>query len=335
MNARICRILLPLLLLPWNMHQTPVAAGLPPDLGMTLPPVKMTLRALPILGATGKFIGVTLPLKRVGHLLLLEGTLDNMVGNFILDTGASGLVLNQTYFRNAIPVSDEEGGGVTGSTAGVSRLHVRSLVISELTYNGMAADVIPLGHLENRRGVKILGLFGMSLLKDLEMVVDLASNELQLYTLDREGNRLRKEAAPARYDLTQRIEIHRNVMFVKASVGGKVLDFCLDTGAESNVLDIHENKKVLATVTITRRSLLTGSGQGNGEVLFGTLNEFVMGNRPLAPMETILCDLSDMARKYSYPIDGMLGYDFFIKGKVYINPVKKELGICLRKEEKR
>ncbi|HPS63433.1 MAG TPA: pepsin/retropepsin-like aspartic protease family protein [Bacteroidales bacterium] len=334
MNARICRILLLLLLLPWNMHQTPVTAGLPPDHRMPLPFAKMTLRALPIVAATGKFIGVTLPLKRVGRLFLLEGTIDNVVGNFILDTGASGLVLNQTYFRNAIPVADEEGGGVTGSTSGVSRLHVRSLAISDLEFKSIAADVIPLGHLENRRGVKILGLFGMSQLKDLEMVIDLAGNELQLYTLDRDGNRPHSEPAPIRYDVTQRIEVYRNVMFVKASIGGKLLDFCLDTGAESNVLNINAGKKVMGAVSITRRSGLSGSGQGRGEVLFGTLNEFVIGNRPLAPMETILCDLSDMARKYSFPIDGMLGYDFFMKGKVYINPVKKELGICLGKEVK-
>ena len=93
------------------------------------------------------------------------------------------------------------------------------------------------------------------------------------------------------------------------------------------------SKKVLGTVTITRRSGLSGAGEGRGEVLYGTLNEFSMGNRQMVPMETIVCSMVAMAQKYEYPIDGMLGYDFFTKGKIYINLVKKEMGICLKTED--
>jgi predicted aspartyl protease len=283
----------------------------------------------------GNVIGATIPLKRAGRLLLLEGTVDNVTGNFILDTGASGLVLNKTYFRNAIVVEDEEGGGVTGSTAVVARIHVKRMIISELSYTNLSADVTPLGHLENRRGVKILGLFGMSLLKNLEMVIDVRNNELQVFSLDKNGNRLGSPAPVVKYDIIQKIEVYRNVLFVKAIIGGKVLDFCLDTGAESNVLSIDANKNVLGTVTITRRSGLNGVGENRGDVLYGTLNEFSMGNRQLIPMETIVCSLVAMSQKYGFPIDGMLGYDFFAKGKIYINLVKKEMGICLRTEDRK
>jgi hypothetical protein len=60
-----------------------------------------------------------------------------------------------------------------------------------------------------------------------------------------------------------------------------------------------------------------------------------MGNRQMVPMETILCSLTAMSQKYGYPIDGMLGYDFFAKGKIYINLVKKEMGICLNQETRK
>jgi hypothetical protein len=52
-------------------------------------------------------------------------------------------------------------------------------------------------------------------------------------------------------------------------------------------------------------------------------------------METILCSMVSMSQKYGYPIDGMLGYDFFMKGKIYINLVKKEMGICLKTEDRK
>jgi hypothetical protein len=293
---------------------------------------RVTLCTKPIYDRQGNFVGVTIPLKRAGRLLLVEGTLDNQVGNFILDTGASGLVLNKTYFRGSMTFNDEEGGGLTGATSSVTRYMVRRLVVGELSYGNVSADIIPLGHIENRRGIKVLGLFGMSLLKNTEIVIDLSSSELQVFSLDKSGCRQGGSSPQAKYDILQKIEVFHNIIFVKAIIGGKILDFCLDTGAESNVLSIDGNKKVLACVTITRRSGLRGSGEGTGDVLYGTLNEFSMGNRQMAPMETIVCSLAAMSQKYEYPIDGMLGYDFFAKGKVYINLVKKEMGICLHKE---
>ena len=288
----------------------------------------------PIADPQGNFIGVTIPLKRVGRLLLLEGTIDNVIGNFILDTGSSGLVLNKTYFRNYILIEDEEGGGVTGSTGIIARVNVKRLAVAGLIYTNIPADVTPLGHLENRRGVKILGLFGMSLLKNLEIVIDSRNSELQLYKLDKDGNRVGTPAPEVKFDITHKIEQFRNIMFVKASIGGKALYFCLDTGAESNVLSIDAPKQVLGTVSITRRSNLQGVGSDDGEVLFGTMNDFIMGNKKFSSMETILCSLKSLSNKYGYPVDGMLGYDFFTTGKIYINLVKKEMGICFKPEEK-
>ena len=315
------------------LHTTYAASPSPDN---TLPVMLETLSISgnAISDQNGNFIGVTIPLKRAGRLLMIEGTIDNITGNFILDTGASGLVLNKTYFRNFLTFDDEEGGGVTGATEAVSRAKVKKLVVSDLVYTNIFADVIPLGHLENRRGVKILGLFGMNLLKNLEIVIDVRSNELQLFKLDRNGNRLGAPSTSVKYDIIQKIESYRNVVFVKAYMGGKMLDFCLDSGAESNVLSINAPKNALNKVNITRRSSLQGVGEAQEEVLYGTINDFIMGNRPLHPMETIVCSLDAMAQKYGYPIDGMLGYDFFAKGRIYINLVKKEMGICLRQGEK-
>jgi hypothetical protein len=66
----------------------------------------------------------------------------------------------------------------------------------------------------------------------------------------------------------------------------------------------------------------------------GTITEFSFGNRQLGPMETAVCNLNSMAGKYGYKIDGMLGYDFFMKGKIFLNLVRKEIGICLQPEDK-
>jgi predicted aspartyl protease len=206
--------------------------------------------------------------------------------------------------------------------------------VAGLVYKNLAADVTDLGHIENRRGVKILGLFGVSMLKGLEIVIDINHNELRLYRLDKTGNRISRERNEFRADVTQKVELFHNILFIKASIGGKLLDFCLDTGAESNVLNSYASKKVLSTVTILRRSDMMGVGTGEAEVLFGKLNDFVLGDRSILNMQTIIASLDELSASYGYPIDGMLGYDFFEKGEVCINLVKNELKISFTKTGK-
>lgn len=273
---------------------------------------------------------VTIPLKRVGRLFLIEARIDHIVGNFVFDTGSSKLVLNKTYFRKYIVVDEEVAGGVTGSTEGTGRTTVRSLDIADLHFTGLAADVTSLGHIENRRGVKILGLFGLSLLRNMEIVIDLNHNELRLYRLDKRGYRIGK-FDQHKFDLIQRVEEYNNILLVKAKVGGKDLDFCLDSGAESNVLSSYSSKTVLSTVTILRRSDMVGVASGQSDVLYGMMNDFNLGGRRFPIMKTIITSLDKMSKSYGKVIDGMLGFDFFSQGEISINLVRNEMGICFAK----
>src|SRR6056297_198076 len=58
---------------------------------------------------------IVIPLKRAGNLILIDGKVDGQSGTLILDTGAPGLVLNSTYFRESKPAAKGQGQGITGS----------------------------------------------------------------------------------------------------------------------------------------------------------------------------------------------------------------------------
>ncbi|MFA6482955.1 MAG: aspartyl protease family protein [Bacteroidales bacterium] len=280
----------------------------------------------------GDFQSVTITLKRVGRLFLIEARIGDQTGNFVFDTGASKLVLNRTYFRtNLIPV-DEPAGGITGNVEKVYQTQVERIDLANFHYEHVDADVINLGHIENRRGVKILGLFGMSLFRNMEMVIDLGRSELRLHRIDREGKRISTVTDSVKANISCPIKETGGVVFLQVCIAGKMLDFCLDTGAEANVLSNTSSKKVLGTVTITRRSDLTGSGSVATEVLYGTMNDCLIGNVPFHPMKTMITGMDALAMAYNYPLSGVLGYDFFEKGIVCINLVKKELGMCLVRE---
>ena len=276
---------------------------------------------------------LTIPLKRVGNLFLIDAVVDNQTGNLVFDTGAMGLVLNATYYRNHVVEDSHPSNGVNGSISNVSSVNIDQLSFSELTLKRLKADLTDLGHLENRRKVKILGLLGLSLIRNFEIIIDVNNNQLQLFRIDKKGNRLSSNTKSFQADITQPFETSNNVIFLRGTIKGKKLNFCMDSGSETNVISNRTSKEVLSSITITRRSILQGSGSKKSEVFYGTMNNFIYFNKELTGMETIITNLDGLSEAYGVQIDGVLGYDFLNKGTLCINLEKKQLGICFLKSE--
>ncbi len=283
----------------------------------------------------GDFQSITIPLKRAGRLFLIEVRIDGQTGNLIFDTGASGLVLNRTYFRKYASTIKSGGSGITGSFDKVLRIIVKRIDISDIYYEDVAADLADLGHIENRRGVKILGLFGINMINNFEVVFDANNNELQLTRIDKQGNLLSQKTPEMKFDYFQKIEQRNNILLVKGKIGDKTLNFCLDTGAETNVISSSVSKKVLNTIQINRRSNMSGASSQSVEVLSGTMNEFELGSHQFGSMETIITNLDAMSEAYGCSIDGMLGYDFWQKGVFCFNFGKNEFSFSIWKGDKK
>jgi predicted aspartyl protease len=283
----------------------------------------------------GDFQMLTIPLKRAGRLFLIEARIDDQVGNLIFDTGASGLVLNKTYFRKYVSDEKPAGGGITGASGKIFRTKVKKIEISDLFYQNVAADLMDLGHIENRRGVKILGLFGLNMIDKFEVIFNANTSELQLFRVDKEGARLNDLPSELKYDFTQKMDTKYNIMVVRGKIGEKMLNFCLDTGAESNVISSDVSKKVMSTIQINRRSGMGGAGAASEEVLFGTMSEFEFGEHQFGNMQTVVTSLDAMCESYGCSIDGMLGYDFWQKGIFCFNFRKSEISFSLAKGDKK
>ena len=272
------------------------------------------------------FDSLIIPIKRAGRLLMVEATVDGETGNLIFDTGANGIVLNRTYFRNHVVANQISSNGITGAVGDVDEIMVDILSISDITFSKSKANLADLGHIENRRGVKVLGLFGFALLKDFEIQIDIMNGLLKLYRLDKKGNLINTDNQ-FKPDFTEKMDVLNNIVFIKASIGSKSLRFCFDTGAETNAINSDAPNAVLKTVTIQRKSSLRGAGSQVNQVLFGTMNNFELGDRKLLNMETIITNLDHLTEAYGTHIDGMLGFNFLTKGIICINFGKKQFGI--------
>ena len=274
-------------------------------------------------------VSCVIPFTRAGNLILIQAKADTATGFFVLDTGAPGLVLNLSYFRHYQTSSPVESGGVTGGAAAATT-SVDSLHLGPITYRKLDADLINLGHIENTKGVKILGLLGVRLFLHFEMIIDYTNNRLYLRLIGK-----KKDAEPRNPQLqdtsaytTIPIDIIEDKVFVYLTLKGRKLKFIIDSGAETNVLDSRLPGKVFEDVEITRKVTLNGSGNHRVEALYGDLKGLRVAGRPIGNLPVLITNLQSMCDAYnSTCLDGMLGFDFLSLHKIGFNFVNHRLYI--------
>lgn len=278
--------------------------------------------------AKGDFDTLILPIKRAGNLILVEATVDSVRGNFILDTGAPGLVLNTAYFRDKAIRKNRSTVGIAGSSNEVYELQVNRLQISALYFEKMVVELTELNHIENNKNVKIIGLLGNALFADLEMEIDIRKNML---IITRYNKNKHPQSSP---DVLLPLSITNYAMFISFKIAGKTVNTCFDTGAEMMVLDNSLSSKILNNVHLSKRLNLTGTGGQKIEVWSGLLNEMQVGNTTLENVPVLISSLQQLSEAYEQPVDGIIGFNILEKGIVHISMRRKQFALYLYKENK-
>jgi Aspartyl protease len=271
------------------------------------------------------------PFNRAGNLILVQATADTTEGSFILDTGCPHLVLNLTYFRH-YPTNyaqDEEKKGMTGTVSSVTQTMIKNFSFGSMKYYRLEADLVNLGHIENNKGVKILGLLGMQLLQQFEMIIDYEKNLIYLHRVGR------KEASTYRHAMlddtaayhTVPIELTDDRIIVKTEMAGKKLKLIIDSGAESNILDSRLPDKVFEHVAITGRVMVSGAGSTKVEALTGDLQHMKIGMQDIPILRVLITNLEKTCFSYGGCVDGVLGFDFLSLQKIGFNFVTRKMYI--------
>jgi len=272
----------------------------------------------------GDFNTVIVPIKRAGNLIIVEAQIDSLTGNFVLDTGAPYLVLNAAYFRHMRKIDDQEPGGLNGQASETFTTAVFNFSILDIHYPRLTADVTDLSAIENGRGIKILGLLGTRLFNKFSVTVDLYRNTLYIQKLDANGDIPVSEQAFHDPWMKTSFRFANDVIFIKGIANGDTMWFAFDTGAESNLMDYDRVRKILPGMQVINRSKTMGIGGSQFEVIYARFDTLLIGERRFIKNRVLLTSLDKMGKAYGHSVDGILGYDFFIRGIFSINFVKKE-----------
>lgn len=273
----------------------------------------------------------TMPFSRAGNLILLKAKADTTEGNFILDSGCPGLVLNITYFRDypKIVDADEDNKGITGTVAAVEHTSIYEFSFGTKNTFNNKADLVNLGHIENSKGVKVLGLIGMAFLDDCEMIMDFENNLIHFHFI---GNKEKKSYQHKMLNDTTKYNalpftLMDNRIIVATELGNKKLKLIIDCAAETNVLDSRLPNSILTNVAITGRVLLMGVGNKKIEALKGELKDFKIGSKKIESLPFIVTNLEKTCFSYAGCVDGILGFDFLALQKIGFNFVKRQMYI--------
>ncbi len=276
-------------------------------------------------------VSCVIPFTRAGNLIVVKGQADTTQGNFILDTGAPGLVLNLTYFRNypATLNTDGEHSGITGSSAYITQTTVKSFSLGALNYYDEQADLTSLGGIENTKGIKILGLLGFNLFKDCEMIIDYEKNLIYLHRITR------KETATYQSQMlddvaaynTIPIDITDNRIVVGSEMAGKNLRFVIDCAAENNILDSRLPDKIFNNVDVIRRVLLSGVAGKKIEAVYGNVKNIKIGEENINNLPFLISNLEYTCFGQGGCINGVLGFDYLSRHKIGFNFVKHKMYI--------
>lgn len=270
-----------------------------------------------------------LPFNRSGNLILLQASADTMAGNFILDTGAPCLVLNMVYFRYypMTAMHDEDQNSVSGVSEPAYKTTVRNFTFGSLHYYWEKADVVDLGHIENSKGVKILGLIGLSLLEQCEIIIDYNKSLIYIHRIGKKERKTYKSDLlkdEALYT-TIPIDIKEKKIIAETEMGGKKLFFVLDSGAETNILDSRLSEKVFELVDITGRKNIRGTGNNIVEALQGNARGMKMGNEELGVLPVLIANLERTCFALHSCVNGVLGLEFLPLQKIGFNFVTRKM----------
>jgi hypothetical protein len=272
----------------------------------------------------------TIPFSRAGNLIVIKAKVDSIEGNFILDTGAPGLVLNITYFRDypSREISDAEQTGITGASVPIVKTDTKQFTLGTFHYSNTEADLANLGHIENSKNIKILGLVGLAFFKECEMIIDFEKSEIHLRYLSKkvavQENEMLADASAYK---TIPIDLMDNRIVATTELAGKKLKMIIDCAAESNILNSKLPNKLFEYITISKRVKLTGSGSRQLDALYGNVSEMKIGNESIGQLPVLITNLENTCFAYNGCIDGVLGFDFLSLHKIGFNFVKRKMYI--------
>lgn len=265
--------------------------------------------------ATTTITNTIVPFTMIEGMMLVEAYVNEVKGNFIIDTGAPTLVLNEKPTDS----KQHNGRGISEGLA-TDEISVRAFSWSSIQKKDLPAFKVDISHLEQVSNTEIAGIIGYDILKDISLFVNYNNQTVQLRPTNHTTNQRPIAVIP--------FTMQGHLPVIKVKIGKKKLRLALDTASESNILDQKFLKKIAPNQIIAvRDGEMQGVDQKIKAVTIATISGTSVKEKNLADMNYLFTDLSHLKSESNLYIDGLLGYPFFKQGQISINYQERKLYI--------
>ncbi|MDX1939853.1 MAG: pepsin/retropepsin-like aspartic protease family protein [Saprospiraceae bacterium] len=262
---------------------------------------------------------VKMPIEIVNGMIFVKASMNSDTGNYMLDTGAPMLVINQ---KNVNEYNAVKASGVAGEFV-ISTTKVNRFRWGGVEHRRIEAALVDLSHFEASSQYSIAGLIGYEMLKGYELFIDYGQKQLAL--LDPNKNQLLQASVPNQIIA---FVLQNHLPVVAVEIGGQTLHFALDTGAGANLID--EKYLNILPKESYRKGMgeeLRGVDKNVRPVTATTIYNMQLGATDFNDMKFLFTDLSHLESTAGLKIDGILGFSFFQQIKCSINYPKQQLYI--------
>jgi len=250
-----------------------------------------------------------IPFNKINGLIIVEASVDGVLGNYILDSGANGLILNRSCVA-----SSEEYLGLDGDING-EEIVVNSFEFGKFSEKDLSAFCTDLTNLEQYTNYSINGIFGQGIIDSRYLIIDFTNNTL---VFDDNYNDEDSEEYVIDFKLVNDLPI------VSILVSDKKLNFILDSGASTNFIDANLLDEIAFDPTGIYKEIFTASGTTSNVELVN-LKNVQSGDLSLPNIEALPKDFTTFSETMDYPVHGLLSMNTLSTNQLVIDQKKRSL----------
>ncbi len=253
--------------------------------------------------------------RLAGGLIMVQARLNGQAGNYILDTGASHLFINQ----DLVDQQTIQAYGI-GNQVSVQSGLVAHFEIGTVSFSNQSVYKMDMRHLEALKGCRIAGIIGTELLKNFTLFVDYKNGIVRLTPADQSAISASKHVLR-----TYAFKMQGHFPMLSVLVNDVEYDFALDTGAEANIFAEKFEKELSAQTKDLRAGRVGGIANSATQVRNFTLTEMECLGLNYQTMGFMFSDLAAFNNAYAVELDGILGYPFLRRYPFTIDFSEKKL----------
>ena len=252
------------------------------------------------------------PFELINGLIVIEAEINGEIGNYILDSGSNGILLNSKSEKSDISYQTLSG-VVEGSETKISSLKLGDFKSSELL--GFSTD---LTNLEIYIDKSLAGILGCAIFTPSSLEFDF-KEERVVISNNKIDSKLVKGMTSMKYKVVDELPIGEIV------INGKKRSFVVDTGASSHFMDSNLIAQLgsQAMKTGITKNILTASGELSFSEEY-TISSLGYG-KSKSLMNAFSKDFSGLSRELGQSIHGLISLSKLSDKIIFFDVVNKKI----------